>query len=129
MGMLIIDNSIRNLLERSNITIATHTHTDLCCPISLDPIELGDSIVILECSHIFLEANINEWLAENHTCPICRHDLRPIIHNNLNNYNINNINLDDVDSDYVDLIINNYNNVVNNYQQNIPLNEYNAIIG
>jgi len=140
MGMYIDDNSIRNLLERSNITIATHAHTGLCCPISLGPIELGDSIVILECSHIFLEANISEWLAGNHTCPMCRHDLRPprpIIHNNLNNHNINNnINLDNDDSDYIDLIIHNYhnninyyNNLMNDHRRNNPANEYDNIIG
>ena len=149
MSMRINDNSIRNLLARSNNTIATHAHTDQCCPISLDPIELGDRLVILECSHIFLEDNINEWLSKNHTCPLCRHDLRPtrpIINNNSYNINNNNDN-DDDDNDYIDIInysvpndihwhwnriSNNPNitmDIINNYPQNIPTNQYDTIIG
>jgi len=45
------------------------------CPISLEEFKDGDSLIELPCNHIFLENNINYWVKEKQTCPVCRHNL------------------------------------------------------
>ncbi|KAM7467802.1 hypothetical protein LguiB_015364 [Lonicera macranthoides] len=42
------------------------------CPICLDEFKDGERCRILSCKHAFHISCVDVWLAENHTCPICR---------------------------------------------------------
>mmetsp|Transcript_25216 Transcript_25216/g.47064 ORF Transcript_25216/g.47064 Transcript_25216/m.47064 type:complete len:113 (-) Transcript_25216:283-621(-) len=42
-----------------------------CC-ICLSEFEDGDTVRRLPCLHIFHEDEIDKWLRENNTCPICK---------------------------------------------------------
>lgn len=75
------------------------------CPITLDRFE-NNSIVtlLLGCNHIFTPTSINSWFRSNVLCPVCRHDIRTPITNNVdpsNNVNTNNAEANE-DNDYDD---------------------------
>jgi hypothetical protein len=43
------------------------------CPISQEPFEVGDEILVLRCcSHAFKREHIMQWLNSHATCPVCR---------------------------------------------------------
>ena len=76
------------------------------CPITLDRFENNSNVtILLGCNHIFTPTSINSWFRSNVLCPVCRHDIRTPITNNVappNNDNTNNvdINEDDDNDDY-----------------------------
>eukprot|EP00877_Chromochloris_zofingiensis_P003768 jgi/Chrzof1/13392/Cz07g31100.t1 len=45
-----------------------------CCPICQDP---AQTPVRLDCSHVFCEDCIGEWLERDQTCPMCRSNVKP----------------------------------------------------
>lgn len=45
------------------------THKDLC-PITFEPIEI-EHAAVSTCYHIFDARAIQQWMVENHTCPVC----------------------------------------------------------
>jgi hypothetical protein len=47
------------------------------CPISLEPLQIGDVICeIRGCHHKFKRPNLMTWLNRNSNCPVCRYNLR-----------------------------------------------------
>jgi len=42
------------------------------CPISLNPLEMCESIILTSCYHLFKEESIQEWLKRSTACPICK---------------------------------------------------------
>jgi hypothetical protein len=47
------------------------------CPISLEPLQIGDVICeIRGCRHKFKRPNLMIWLNRNSNCPVCRYNLR-----------------------------------------------------
>lgn len=75
------------------------------CPITLDRFENNSSVtLLLGCNHIFTPTSINSWFRSNVLCPVCRHDIRTHITNNVdpsNNVNTNNAEANE-DDDYDD---------------------------
>merc|ERR1719483_600252 len=47
------------------------------CSICLTDYQEGDSQRGLPCTHAFHTACVDQWLATNPTCPVCRADLKP----------------------------------------------------
>lgn len=45
---------------------------DITCPISMDTISTGTSVLVLPCGHIGKYDAMREWLCINNICPICR---------------------------------------------------------
>jgi len=45
------------------------------CMVCLAQFAGGDSVRILPCKHVFHTACVDEWLARDAHCPLCRHDL------------------------------------------------------
>ncbi|RNA26675.1 E3 ubiquitin-ligase RNF130-like [Brachionus plicatilis] len=45
------------------------------CVICMENYNINDSIRILPCSHIFHREEIDQWMTENKTCPICKIDI------------------------------------------------------
>eukprot|EP00775_Hariotina_reticulata_P004404 gene4404-4657_t len=45
-----------------------------CCPICQDP---AVTPVALDCSHVYCEECISEWLERDKTCPMCRSNVQP----------------------------------------------------
>ena len=72
-----IDTRINGILNNSNTTDATHAHIGESCPISMEPFQIGDPIIILTCGHTFSRGPFVEWLYESTTCPLCRCNLVP----------------------------------------------------
>jgi hypothetical protein len=79
------------LLTREEIARATLTYgfteemilrdasgeTTNVCPISLEPLQIGDVICeIRGCRHKFTRPNLMIWLNRNSNCPVCRYNLR-----------------------------------------------------
>ena len=55
----------------------THKHNNYnICPIGFIDFEHGSDIKSLPCGHYFDPECIDEWLIENSTCPLCRHELK-----------------------------------------------------
>ncbi|XP_012575574.1 E3 ubiquitin-protein ligase RZF1-like [Cicer arietinum] len=54
-----------------------HIKSDSRCPICQNKFKLGSDARQLPCKHIFHEKCILPWLAQNNTCPTCRHELPP----------------------------------------------------
>ena len=53
------------------------------CPISLEPLQIGDVICeIRGCHHKFKRPNLMTWLTRNTNCPVCRYNLRTPIQEN-----------------------------------------------
>ena len=46
-----------------------------CCPITLTEFNNNESIVYLQCNHIFNPESIIDWVSKNGNCPICRKDV------------------------------------------------------
>jgi hypothetical protein len=42
-------------------------------PITLEPFNNGDEILILACQHYFEKKSLIKWFTNNTTCPLCRH--------------------------------------------------------
>ena len=71
------------------------------CPITLDRFENNSSVtLLLGCNHIFTPTSINSWFRSNVLCPVCRHDIRTPITNNVAPPNNDNTNNDDSNEDY-----------------------------
>ena len=71
------------------------------CPITLDRFENNSSVtILLGCNHIFTPTSINLWFRSNVLCPVCRHDIRTPITNNVAPPNNDNTNNDDSNEDY-----------------------------
>ena len=49
-----------------------------CCPICLVEYEEGDEIRCLPCGHEFHKSCVDSWLANNASCPSCRHSLQDL---------------------------------------------------
>ena len=75
-----INTRINGILNNSNTTDATHAHIGESCPISMEPFQIGDPIIILTCGHTFSRGPFVEWLHESTTCPLCRCNLVPRIY-------------------------------------------------
>lgn len=70
------------------------------CPITLDRFENNSSVtLLLGCNHIFTPTSINSWFRSNVLCPVCRHDIRTPITNNVAPPNNDNTNNDDINED------------------------------
>ena len=71
------------------------------CPITLDRFENNSNVtILLGCNHIFTPTSINSWFRSNVLCPVCRHDIRTPITNNVAPPNNDNTNNDDSNEDY-----------------------------
>jgi len=46
------------------------------CAICLEPLNTGDACRLLPCNHIFHRTCTDSWVADRHSCPTCRHDIR-----------------------------------------------------
>ena len=58
------------------------------CPICLEAL-LPNTEKTTTCSHKFCTSCLDKWLAENHTCPMCRTELNePGAKNNLDSHHI-----------------------------------------
>ena len=55
------------------------------CPITYEPFEDSDEIIVTSCKHVFLRENIEGWFEKNSTCPLCR---KNIMQNEYNNKSI-----------------------------------------
>jgi hypothetical protein len=84
-------NPASALLSREEIARSTLTYgfteemiirdasgdTTNVCPISLEPLQIGDVICeIRGCAHKFKRPNLMTWLNRNSNCPVCRYNLR-----------------------------------------------------
>lgn len=49
--------------------------TDEKCTICLSMLEDGEDVRRLPCMHLFHQACVDQWLATNKKCPICRVDI------------------------------------------------------
>jgi hypothetical protein len=47
------------------------------CPVCLELLKADEMVRALPCCHSFHIQCIDPWLATNHTCPVCKHDLLP----------------------------------------------------
>ena len=45
------------------------------CMVCICEKEIGETVRTLPCMHSFHAARIDQWLAENRTCPICKTDI------------------------------------------------------
>lgn len=63
-------------IEEMIIRDASGESTNVC-PISLEPLQIGDVICeIRGCHHKFKRPNLMTWLNRNSNCPVCRYNLR-----------------------------------------------------
>ena len=54
----------------------SENNNEVCCPITQDDFEEGETIVQLPCKHCFNKEAIFKWLEnENNCCPVCRFEL------------------------------------------------------
>lgn len=61
-------------LKQLKVIKYDHTkHDQDTCLISLDNLNDGDDIVILDCSHLFKKNALFEWLKEKKICAVCKH--------------------------------------------------------
>jgi hypothetical protein len=51
------------------------------CPVCLELLQSDETIRALPCCHSFHIQCIDPWLSNNHTCPVCKHDLLSQAHN------------------------------------------------
>ena len=65
------DTDISNL-NRVNMKDDTDLSNIGDCGITLEPFEVGETAIILPCSHAYKEAAILEWFKQHNTCPVCR---------------------------------------------------------
>jgi hypothetical protein len=87
----------------------THKLTETVCTVCMSNFENNDIIKLTNCNHIFHPICLNDWIEENHSCPVCRAELgdyeikdgNTVIKSvNMNsNENIDNKNNDDKDDD------------------------------
>lgn len=50
----------------------THIGETAICPISLEEIHSGQTVMVLPCGHRGLYIHMSEWIQKHHTCPTCR---------------------------------------------------------
>jgi hypothetical protein len=58
---------------------AAENDDEHCCPICLVEYEVGDDIRCLPCKHEFHKSCVDPWLANNASCPACRHSLSDLV--------------------------------------------------
>mmetsp|Transcript_1020 Transcript_1020/g.1302 ORF Transcript_1020/g.1302 Transcript_1020/m.1302 type:complete len:605 (+) Transcript_1020:105-1919(+) len=73
-----LDAFPRRILCESDAEISDD---DVMCSICLGPFASGDEVRDLPCEHIFHSSCVNDWLANETTCPLCRVSCRPRIEN------------------------------------------------
>lgn len=49
------------------------------CPITAVPFKEGDTLSVTSCFHVFEAEAIQHWLAENDSCPVCRHSITNVV--------------------------------------------------
>ena len=69
------ERAINNLKKVEVSELNINDYKNITCNICLENFEVGNVLLILECSHEFHEKCIITWLKTNNTCPICRHEL------------------------------------------------------
>ncbi|KAJ1456029.1 hypothetical protein M885DRAFT_518428 [Pelagophyceae sp. CCMP2097] len=50
----------------------SHVDEGLVCAIHHEPFSIGETATKLPCGHLFLDSAITTWLADHHSCPVCR---------------------------------------------------------
>lgn len=55
-----------------NLNRVTVDHDIGECGITLDKFNVGETAIVLPCSHVYKEIAIIEWLRQQPTCPVCR---------------------------------------------------------
>lgn len=76
-------------LRRSSLDLPMETrNSDTCegCPICWDPVEQGEELAVLACSHLFHSECINRWSRIGNSCPLCRRRLSRIQPDGSNGY-------------------------------------------
>ena len=58
--------------EIENLTRVTIDQDVGECGITLDKFNIGETAIVLPCSHVYKEIAIVEWLRQQGTCPVCR---------------------------------------------------------
>jgi len=53
----------------------SHVDDGLKCAINKEPLGIGERATTLPCGHVFHNEAIARWLADHHSCPVCRHEL------------------------------------------------------
>jgi E3 ubiquitin-protein ligase AIP2 len=53
---------------------------DVRCPVCMEDLAVGDEVQVMPCNaadgkHVFHPPCLAPWLAENNSCPTCRHEL------------------------------------------------------
>jgi Ring finger domain len=65
------------IANTTDIRISTSHDESLQCPISLEQIHNGDSIIqIRHCGHIFKTSALYHWFRRSTLCPVCRYNLK-----------------------------------------------------
>ena len=60
--------------NQKNVKIS-FKYNDTSCAICIEQHQVGDSVRILPCKHIFHKKCVDPWLLERQTCPICKCDI------------------------------------------------------
>jgi hypothetical protein len=55
--------------------IITHD-IDETCSICMEKYKKNDSVIQLDCDHIFHKSCLKTWLQNHNTCPVCRYDIK-----------------------------------------------------
>ena len=105
----VIENSLYDELPYKNVTSDTglkelktivyngENCVNNSCPITLEPLNIGEEYTILPCNHAFNNDSIINWLKnQSNMCPVCRLKLDYVEKKNNNNNNINNSILNDI---------------------------------
>ena len=66
-------NNLNYINKKTQIYL--NDDSEKICPITKENIELGDEVRILKCGHEYSKNNIDLWLSQNKTCPMCRIDV------------------------------------------------------
>lgn len=75
-----IERASQQITYDSSMNLINHR-----CPISLAEFEEGEVLRKLRfCGHTFTELSFTEWFHSNVRCPVCRHDIRDISDNGIN---------------------------------------------
>lgn len=71
--------STSNSNEASDSMDFSFNDDEDCCQICLVEYEVGDDIRCLPCNHEFHKSCVDPWLAQNASCPACRHSLSDLV--------------------------------------------------
>lgn len=66
-------NNLNYINKRTQVYL--NDDIEKICPITKENIELGEDVRILKCGHEYSKNNIDLWLQQNNTCPMCRIDV------------------------------------------------------